>query len=62
VYLSTYEIERLAKMKHEELLRMARRNRIFKLHRQREQVKDYRSSALAAFHFSLKRKIPETLS
>ncbi len=62
MYLSTYEIERLAKVKHEELLRMARRKRIFKLHRQREQVKDYRSSALDAFYFFRKRKIPETLS
>lgn len=62
MYLSTYEIERLAKMKHEELLRIAERRGIFKLHRQREQVKDHRSSTLEAFHLPLKRKILETLS
>lgn len=62
MYLSTYEIERLAKMKHEELLRRAKRKGVLKLHRQREQVKDHRSSALEVLHFPLKRKIPETLS
>jgi hypothetical protein len=62
VYLSTYEIERLAKMKHEELLRTSKRRGVLKLHRQRERVKDHRSSALEVLHFFLKRKIPETSS
>jgi len=61
VCLSTYEIERLAKMKHEKLLRMAKRRGMLKLHRQREQVKGHRSSVLEAFRFSLKNKIPEAL-